>query len=492
MRVARMAPRDALRAAQGCWSIVPRVDCPTTDRPPQRLASMHYGQTFLHPAALALTLAMGVFLLRSSRYQAVVPFVVVACLLPEIQRIVVLGQNFTMIRVLVLFGLMKISTTRERARFRFTRLDLLFSGWLVANLLVYTLREGSLSALSNRLGYTFEGVGVYLVFRVMLVDGADVLRAIRMLAWIAIPMGALMVLENQTGRNLFSALGGVPEFTTVREGRLRAQGAFSHAIMAGSFGASLFPLFVALLLMAPRGRRLVPTVSLVASALVTVLSASAGPLVALVAGVGAWMLYPLRAQMSLIRWGVVAALVVIHFLRDAPVWQLIGRLGSLTGGTGYHRYRLIDAFINRFGEWWLLGTTSTLNWFVLNSDDLTNQYVLEGVRGGLLSLGLFVAMLVSAFSALGRVRKRALRVEGLGPRQKRAVSYLAWGLGATLTVHCVSFISVAYFGQMLSILHMHLAMIASFCAQPVPLATAVPSAATSGESIRTDPVHQYR
>src|SRR5262249_10344946 len=149
----------------------------------------------------------------------------------------------------------------------------LFMAWLFANLLVYTLREGTVSALGNRLGYTFEGLGIYFLFRVMLVDGTDVYRAVRLLTWIAVPMAALMILENQTGRNLFSVLGGVEEFTNIREGRLRAQGAFSHSIMAGSFGACLAPMFLALVLMAPRGRRLVPLVALVSSGIVTVLSA---------------------------------------------------------------------------------------------------------------------------------------------------------------------------------------------------------------------------
>lgn len=425
-----------------------------------------FDQTHLHPIALILTLTMGVFLLRARRSTAVLGFLAVACLIPELQRIVVLGQDFTMIRLLLVFGLVKIATSRDTARLRIQKLDLVFVAWLVSSALIYTAREASLAALSNRLGHVLEALGVYFVFRILLCDASDVRRAVRLFAWIAVPMGVLMVVENQTGRNLFSPLGGVPELTMVRDGRLRAQGAFSHAILAGSFGASLMPMFVALALGAPRGRRTLAYAAAGASVLIALLSASSGPLVALGFGIVAWVLWPFRGSLSLVRWGSVAALVTAHFIREQPVWQLIGRLSSFTGGTGYHRSKLIDAFIHRFDEWWLLGTSTTRHWFIGESEDLTNQFVAEGVRGGIVQLALFVLLLGMAFSALGRARVMATRTEKLRRPARRAFAYLAWGLGASLAVHCVSFISVAYFGQMQSIFYLHLAMIASFCASP--------------------------
>ena len=43
-----------------------------------------------------------------------------------------------------------------------------------------------------------------------------------------------------------AAMGGVPEITVVREGRLRCQGAFAHPILAGCFWAEQLPLIAAL------------------------------------------------------------------------------------------------------------------------------------------------------------------------------------------------------------------------------------------------------
>ena len=53
------------------------------------------------------------------------------------------------------------------------------------------------------------------------------------------------LIESQTGRNLFSAFGGVPVLTDMREGKLRCSGAFGNSILAGCFWASLMPLMVA-------------------------------------------------------------------------------------------------------------------------------------------------------------------------------------------------------------------------------------------------------
>ena len=49
----------------------------------------------------------------------------------------------------------------------------------------------------------------------------------------------------------------------------------------------------------------IAAVGMVSGMIMTVTSASATPLFALVAGIGALCLWPLRQQMRLIRWGVL-------------------------------------------------------------------------------------------------------------------------------------------------------------------------------------------
>jgi len=64
-------------------------------------------------------------------------------------------------------------------------------------------------------------------------------------ALVAVPVAIVMATEHFTGHNLFAKLGGVDELSNIRNGRVRAQGPFLHAIVAGTVGAVLLPLFVA-------------------------------------------------------------------------------------------------------------------------------------------------------------------------------------------------------------------------------------------------------
>ena len=148
-------------------------------------------------------------------------------------------------------------------------------------------------------------------------------------------------------------------------------------------------------------------------------------------------------------------LLALQAVMTMPVWHLIHRLSNLGGGgTGYHRYLLIDAFIRRFGEWWFVGTRSTAHWG-WGLQDVTNQYVLEGVRGGLLTLILFIVVIVLAFRDVGRLWRVSSR--------DRYHLALSWGIGVSLFVHCMNFIGVSYFGQMYVTWYLTLAMIGSMC-----------------------------
>jgi len=268
-----------------------------------------------------------------------------------------------------------------------------------------------------------------------------------------------MVIENLTGRNVFSALGGVAEITRVRDGRLRCQASFSHPILTGNFGASTAALLGALWLAVP-ARRVLYTVGLLSAAAIVVLSASSGPVLALAAGILGWVLFPMRANFAPLRIGALVMVVVLHFVREQPVWQLIARVSSITGGTGYHRFLLIDRAISHFDEWWLLGAT-TAHWQMAQPKDITNQYILEGIRGGFAALLAFIVVLVVGFRSCGQSMRVVAKSGTLGRRDARRVYLLAYGLGVMLFAHSVAFIGVSYFGQMTSIFYLHLAMISS-------------------------------
>ena len=82
------------------------------------------------------------------------------------------------------------------------------------------------------------------------------------------------------------------------------------------------------------------------------------------------------------------------------------------GSTGWHWFYLIDQAIRRVGEWWLIGTRSTGHWG-MGLQDVTNQYILEGVWGG---MRLHCSCLSACFGGLSS-RGRIIQIgEGNRPR----------------------------------------------------------------------------
>jgi hypothetical protein len=162
----------------------------------------------------------------------------------------------------------------------------------------------------------------------------------------------------------------------------------------------------------------------------------------------------------------------------APVWHLISRVSFARGSTGWYRYKLIDDFIRHFGEWWLIGTDSRATWFGEGYWQITNQYVAEGVNGGVITLLLFLAVIAFAFYGVGRIWRRAAqrryrispwgrRSSGIPGRRPAATAgaganvAMGWALGASLFMHCVMFTGVTYFGQSILVWYITLGMIGS-------------------------------
>lgn len=420
-----------------------------------------YGETAIHPVALLLTLAMGVMMLTVRRDRTVVPLLLTACLVTHAQRIVVLGLDFSMLRIVILFGWIRVLQRGETASYRHHPLDTALCVWQALSTLAYMIGpRASMAAFVFRLGTSLDALGIYFLFRILLRDVVDIRRTVGAFSWIAMAMVLPMVLESLTGRNLFSVLGGVSEITRIRDGRLRCQASFSHPIMAGNFGATTAALVAALWLIDPT-HRLRHGAALLAASAVVILSASSGPLMAWLSVFVGWGLWRYRRNMRAILWSTFGVLLVLHLVREKPVWHLLARLSSITGGTGYHRFKLIDEFIAHFDEWWLVGAYTTAHWHLAQSTDLTNQYILEGIRGGLPTLIAFVTMLVMGFRTTGRSVRRALAHPQLAPSEGWRTAILGWGLGVCLAVHSVAFIGVSYFGQLASILYLHMAMIPS-------------------------------
>lgn len=373
-----------------------------------------------------------------------------------------MGLNFHFLRILILFGWIRLIFRGEASDAKLNTIDKLLISWVIYSVASYTLLYGSLGTLINRLGFAYNTIGLYFLFRFLIRDFDDINRVFRMLAIVILPLASLILIEYTTGRNLFSIFGGVHEITQIRYGRLRCQGPFAHPILAGTFGAISIP-FSAALWFRGRDTRLLAVAGCIAGTFVTFASGSSGPLLTYLSVIAGLAMWRLRLHMRFVGWGVFSGLVLLDIVMKARIWWLIARVSALVGaGTGYYRAKLIDSAVKYFDEWWLIGTKSNTHWMPFaghpegspNMVDCTNQYVSEGVNGGLLKLLLFVGIITVCFRELGR----ALRIMEDYPLAARMT---VWSMGVALFSHAVTFIGVTYFDQMIVFWYVLLAMIST-------------------------------
>jgi hypothetical protein len=330
--------------------------------------------------------------------------------------------------------------------------------WLVCSFFAYSFREQTSEALVNRLGFIYNGFGLYFLFRTIIQNDHDIERVIKILVILSIPFSIALLVERITGHNLFSVFGGVPEYSWIRDGKIRAQGPFAHAILAGTFGASLAPLFLCLLFK-ENAEKVYGLTGFSTATIIVWCAASSVSFFSYASGLAGMAMWRARSRIRLIQWSVVIILTLLHMIMKAPVWYLLSRAGEIMGGTGWHRAYLIDQAIAYFDEWWLVGTGYTAHWFPYalpsypNQTDITNQFILQGVNGGIMTMILFVAILVSCFKRVGAAVKGADETS-LG----NTMNY--WSLGTCLLVMVVSFMGVTYFDQMMVVWYLLIAMIA--------------------------------
>jgi multisubunit Na+/H+ antiporter MnhG subunit len=412
------------------------------------------------PIALVSLLVLGYLVWSLPRRYAVSPLLVMVGLMPMGQQLEVAGLHFYLFRILLVIGMVRVKLRGELARFVWTRNDKIFAWWVLVSVVFGTLVKPSTELLVSRLGDAFNAVGCYFFVRCVIVDFDDIVACVRTLAYVSVPVAILMFVERATMHNPLSIFSGVPEVSAIRDGHVRSQGAFRHAILAGTFGATQFPLFIALWFEKSR-RRWLATAGIIASLVIVGTAGSSGALMAVagaILGIGLWQW---RTKMRLVRRVTLGLILAMALVMNAPVWYLFARVSDLVGGGGWHRAYVIDTAIRHFNEWWLFGTTYTAHWgpggevIAANPDmmDITNQFVIEGVNGGILKLALFVAIIVGCFKIVGR---RVHEEEG-----DRFRGFMFWTMGVSLFAHCLSFMSVPYFDQMIIIWYWLLASVSS-------------------------------
>lgn len=407
-------------------------------------------ETVLHPLVAVWMLISIVLILTLPRNKVIVPFLLSFFTIPLGQVVVLGGLHFPVLRILILAGLARVVAHRKTSSGGtfpggFSPLDTVVVLWTVSSLVIASLQWMELQASIKFVGDFLDSFGGYVVARFLIPDREALRRTIKVLALVCAIQGVCMLSEQFTHQNVFAFVGA--NSPTIREGHLRSEGVLG-SIQGGTFGGVLIPLFI--WLWTDKKSRMAACVGFAGATAMAFASYASTSWLACGAALLGLAFWPLRKQMRLVRWGIVAMLAGLHLVMHGPVWSLIEKIDVTGGSSSYHRYMLVDNCIRHFGDWWLIGYKSYGSWG-FDMWDLCNQFAVAALTGGLITLVLFIMIYSRGFGALGNARKQ------LNGDSKQ--EWLLWCLGAVLFANAVASFGINYMIQLQMLLFPLLACI---------------------------------
>jgi hypothetical protein len=412
--------------------------------------------TILHPAVVVLMLLAIVLFFALPRKYVIVPVVVTAFLIPLGQQFVIGGVHLFVARILILLAFIRALSSRPKSIYAggWNSVDTAFTCYVVITTVatIITYQDGA--ALVNQVGYLWDYLLSYLLLRSLIRDEKDTYLTIKCLGSVMVLLAAATMIEQVKMVNVFGLLGGVNAVPEVKEGRIRSQAVFQHALTAGTYAATALPL---LFLLWKNGKaKLLAIVGIVAATVMTYATQTSTSFLTYGAGILAVLFWPARKRMRTIRWGLVGAIIALAVVMKAPVWFVIAHIDLTGSSSSYQRAELIDQFVNHFGSWWLFGTKDAASWG-WDMWDAQNMYVSVGEAGGLAAFVAYILVISGCFSRLGIARKHA--------RDKKQ-EWFIWLLGSALFANVVAFFGVNYFDQ---VRIAWFALISMICASTAPL-----------------------
>jgi hypothetical protein len=411
----------------------------------------------VNPYAVIFLMVCGTAILAAPRRLAPIPLLAGCCYMTIGQVLEIGPFDFPLFRILLGLGFIRVILRKEHIAGSFNTIDKLivaWAAWVVVASFFHKFQPGSGPIFA--LGTIYNVLLIYFLMRIWCRNEEELEIMVGAIAVLLVPVAISMWIEKITLHNPFAVFGGVLETPMIREGRVRAQGPFAHPILAGTVGATCFPLMLAIW----QHQRVKALVGCAACMAMVLASASSGPLMSLFMGIGALSLWKYRKLTRFAIPCMVLAYIGLSLVMSRPPYYILNYIDLTGGSTGWHRANLIENFITHFSEWWKFGTDRTKHWMpnangpTPDHTDITNFYISIGILGGLLALLLFVAMLARAFSWVGTIAG----VRGGEPNMN---AFVAWCLGAALFAHAGTSISVAYFDQSVIFIWATLSVISS-------------------------------
>lgn len=352
-----------------------------------------------------------------------------------------------------------------RNKFKLIPLD----KWVAVSMIVYVgvalVVQPTMASLENRCGFLLDTGFAYLVARFIITDRQTLVSVIKCIAVVLVPLTILGCIETFTGWQPFMPLRRfIPwaqqdanaEFkTAVRWGLVRAVGPFNHPILFGCGFAIFLPL-IYYLRQEKRPWRILSYLFSATAIIGAFTSMSAGPWVMVAAAIFCLAMERHKTWAKPMILFFVITCVATELLSNRPFYHVFASYASTLGGTGWHRAKLIDVAIKHLNEWWLAGYGGKdPGWgpyFGMTWTDVTNEYIIAGVRYGMAGVISVCAILYAAFRGLINAHKKATLP---------ALKSLYWALGSMLFSVAVTWMAAHFFGQLPSLFYSLLGVIGS-------------------------------
>ena len=314
--------------------------------------------------------------------------------------------------------------------------------------------------LINRGGFVMDTWCAYLACRFILINWTRLVTVIKSVSILLVPLAILGAVESVTGWRPFYVLWYLSPWyretsaLQIRWGLSRAVGPFGVPIL---FGIN-FGLFLPLIYYLRHERKwhywayILFGISLIGG----LSSMSSGPWVMVLVVIFCLIM---ERNKRWVKTMVVLFLLLCVFTQlgsNRPFYHVVVSYANPLGGAGWHRARLIDVAIDHFHEWWLTGygdqDPGWAHYFGMDHTDVTNEFILMGVRYGIWGMIGLIAVLVVAFRLVISTYRKVKVPE---------LKSFCWSCGTILFAVIITWMSVSFFGQLSTLFYCVLGMIGS-------------------------------
>ncbi|MBN1846503.1 MAG: hypothetical protein JW810_12510 [Sedimentisphaerales bacterium] len=349
--------------------------------------------------------------------------------------------------------------------FRWTRMDqwMVFFAFVFFLVPILSWRLPMMQILENRSGQMMDVFFTYMVARLCIQNRQDMVSLCKWLAVMIVPLAILGVIETLTGWQPFVAFKRFCPWAPVehyekniRLGLIRAVGPFEHPITFGAFFFMLFP-FIYWLRHQTGPWRKWAYVSAGFALAGAISSMSSGPWMMMVFLFGCLFLERRRHWIKPILYFMLFSVMFVSIASNRPFYHVICSYANPVQGTGWHRGKLIDCAIRDVGQWWLAGYRGLdpgwgPNDLGMTWTDVTNAYISEAVRFGMLGVISFAGILIIALVQMIQRHRQ---------ETDPPLKSFYWMMASLLVALMVAFNSCSFFGQARSIFYGVLGLIAS-------------------------------